>query len=765
MLERILEVQGIGLLHEANGKKYTCKKATLIYSDNARGKTTLASILRSVASGDASIIRERKTVDGMLEPKVVLNFGSGHPVIFKDEGWSESRPEILVFDTNFIERNVHSGGTVNTGQRKNLLEFALGEAAVIARIELEKAMSKAKIASEQLQNCMAQLSGYHTGMSIDQFEKLPELDNIEMKIDELQKRINASKSQSVILNKAVPIVIAEPIFDIDVFFAKWAITLEDVHESTERLIKEHIVKLAHKNAEHWLSEGQQFNDSETCPYCGEETSKNNLIRAYRTHFNVAYNDLKAQVGNMHNLVIENTGPNVVDDFALKASTAVTHANTWMEHVQTASVKFNVESAHVTLASLRTLMLELSRKKQACPAEAIGTATDKIQAVKLWRTVITFMRDANFMIKAAADAINSYKSSLVTTDMQQMNQQFDILQKTKCRYEAGVVKIIDQKRVFKLDFDIAEKEKKTARECLESIMKSTLDKYERSINELLEKFGASFTIKGMGANFRGSGPRSEYKLQLRGKDIVLENGYPTFTTALSDGDKRTLAFAFFVINTLEDPKLARRIVVIDDPICSLDRNRKHCTIETLKKIHSKSKQIIVFAHDLYFIRDLRNLLLKNEQVSQISIFQLTHNEKLYTDFAELEVDKECESAYFTHHRLLREFVQGNSKDTKSVAKVIRPMLEGYLKHRYAGLIPSGLMFGQIVGLIQEAKPTEPLYHAQNLIEELNEINSYAGQFHHDDSDSVANTINISAIELMAFTKRALSLVYGSFVQGK
>jgi hypothetical protein len=72
-----------------------------------------------------------------------------------------------------------------------------------------------------------------------------------------------------------------------------------------------------------------------------------------------------------------------------------------------------------------------------------------------------------------------------------------------------------------------------------------------------------------------------------------------------------------------------------------------------------------------------------------------------------------------------------------------------------------MFGQIVSLIEEAKPTEPLYHAQNLIEELNEINSYARQFHHDKAD----TINISTTELMTFTKRALGVVYGSFVQGK
>lgn len=40
MLERILEIKGIGLLHDANGKSHLCRDATLIYGDNGRGKST-----------------------------------------------------------------------------------------------------------------------------------------------------------------------------------------------------------------------------------------------------------------------------------------------------------------------------------------------------------------------------------------------------------------------------------------------------------------------------------------------------------------------------------------------------------------------------------------------------------------------------------------------------------------------------------------------------------------------------------------------------
>ncbi len=86
------------------------------------------------------------------------------------------------------------------------------------------------------------------------------------------------------------------------------------------------------------------------------------------------------------------------------------------------------------------------------------------------------------------------------------------------------------------------------------MATVLSKYQIAINELLRKFGASFSLEGMSTNFLGNAPRSEYGLSLRGKAIPLVGDGPTFSTTLSEGDKRTLAFAFFVASALEDPNI-------------------------------------------------------------------------------------------------------------------------------------------------------------------------------------------------------------------
>jgi wobble nucleotide-excising tRNase len=762
MLKRISDIQGIGLLYQANGTSHTCQKATFIYSDNARGKSTLASILESASIGNASLIIDRKTIDGTLAPKVVLQFDNGHKVSFENSTWSEQRPEIIVFDANFIERNVHSGGTVSTGHRKNLLEFALGESAVAARTELEKATSEAKAAMDQVQSLASKLSEYHIGMTLDQFEKLPAINDIEVKFTDLQKRINAAKDMAMILSKPVPAVVAEPTFDIESVFGKLATSLENIHEDAERVVKEHATTLGNKKAEHWLSQGEQFNISESCPYCGQKTSENNLIRAYRTYFNTAYNNLKTNVMDIHDIVIRDTASSIIDTFSQKIATAIAQANAWIEYIQTSPIKFDSEPIRDALVKLQALMLNLLQKKKESLGESIGTEVEKNEATALWNKIIIPMQIANLSIKAVAETINTYKVALAADDVQQLQQQMQQLQTIKQRYDVNVVEMINRLKVLRTTANTKEKEKKTARENLDTLMKTTLEKYENSINALLKKFGASFTIEGMGANFRGTAPRSEYGLLLRGKNVALDGGAPSFATALSEGAKRTLAFAFFVASTLADSKLATRIVVIDDPMCSLDLNRKQHTKLILKKIHAQAEQLIVLAHDIYFIRDLKDALLKENKTAQIAIFQLAAHSGDYTDFSSLDVDKECESFYFQHHRLLNEFITNNSSDAKSVAKAIRPMLEGYLHRRFPGLIPKDIMFGQVVASIRDAAGSNPLRHAQNLVEELNEINEYAGQFHHD-TNANADTVIIIPTELKTYAERALNVVHKSTIE--
>jgi hypothetical protein len=83
-----------------------------------------------------------------------------------------------------------------------------------------------------------------------------------------------------------------------------------------------------------------------------------------------------------------------------------------------------------------------------------------------------------------------------------------------------------------------------------------------------------------------------------------------------------------------------------------------------------------------------------------------------------------------------------------------MLEGYLQRRFPGLIQKSLLFGEVVILIRNAVAPSPLCHAHCLVDELNEINEYAGQFHHDGTDTAVITVS----ELQTFVEKALTVVH-------
>lgn len=757
MLERIEEIQGIGLLHQANGKPYTCQKATLVYADNGRGKSTLATIFRSTATGSPALIAAWKTVDGTLHPKVVLQFGNGHKVSFENGAWSEQRSELLVFDADFIGRNVHSGGAVSTDHRKNLLEFALGEAAVAARAAVDKATSESKTATDKVQNFVGQISGYHSNLTLAQFEKLPQVSDIATKVADLQKRLIAASNVAAIQAKSIPRVLPEPSFDIDALFEGLGLSLKDVHADAEKLVKQHIAKLGGKGAEIWLSQGRQFGNGNACPFCDQDISSNDLVSAYQTHFNAAYGDLKTRVAALQSTVMTGTAANVIDTFTQSVGVAVAQATAWAEHVTTQAISFDVDAARVALAAFREFVADLARRKNAAPAEPLGTAEEKTKAVALWEQVLIPVRAANAAINLAEELISGYKGKLSSDSVPLLQQQIQQLQATKARYEPKVVELLGQLAAARKTVEVADNGKRTARDNLDGLMKTTLSKYQTSINTRLKHFGASFSIKGMSANFRGNAPRSEYALLLRGRDVALEGGPPSFATALSEGDKRTLAFAFFIASTLEDPKLATRTVVIDDPMCSLDLNRRHHTRVVLKKLHSRAAQLIVLAHDAYFLRDLRDALRKEDKAAPVAIFQLAAAPNNYTNFEPLDIDRECESSYSSHHRLLNEFAAGKGGEPKSVAKAIRPMLEGYLHRRFPGLLPKDLMFGPVVVQIRDSVTPSPLCHAKNLVDELSEINDYAGQFHHDTNLDADATV-VTVPELKTFVDRALGVVH-------
>src|SRR6202162_2338653 len=139
MFKKILKLQNIGLMRDAcAGGAVDLVRVTAIYSDNGRGKSTLAAVLRACQLGDAARMNARKTIDSGDAPEIDLLLSTGAHVEFKANAWTGGAPAIAVFDSEFVEQNVYSGFEVRPDQRQSLLEFALGDQTVALKQQVEK---------------------------------------------------------------------------------------------------------------------------------------------------------------------------------------------------------------------------------------------------------------------------------------------------------------------------------------------------------------------------------------------------------------------------------------------------------------------------------------------------------------------------------------------------------------------------------------------------------------------------------------------------
>lgn len=758
MLKKIIAVKGIGLLHDATGGSQPFDKTTLIYAENGRGKSTLASVFHSCATGDASLINNRKTLDGTNSPEVQFLFDNGVQISFAKGAWINTKQNMHVFDANFVEKNIYSGSEISAGHRQGLLEFALGSKAVKARKDESDATAKFKHASDAVGVAEKALAGYHTGIQLAEFAKLQTVLDADQQIEALEKRVAAAKNNLALQQRAVPSTVPEPALDLDAFFVILSKTLQEIETDAEDKVKAHFAKHGGYAAEDWANRGLALGNDVDCPFCGQSINGNELIKAYRTYFNAAYTDLKKQVAILARGIEARIGDRVVEQFAAATKHSQSISDSWTEHVSSVTFTFDKDSMLVKLGELRTLLSKLALAKQQGPLEVVGDETAKNTASILWQLIVDSMRACNKTISDSVTTINTFKAKLAAENVVQLQQQIDRLKLTKVRHQQVVVTLVNQWNTAKNDKTLADKAKADARTSLDALMKQILQTYQEAINALLKKFAASFEIAKMDSNYLGGGARTEYGLRLRGKDVRLSGGVPSFATTLSEGDKRTLAFAFFVAAVQSDPKLANSIVIIDDPMCSLDRNRRRNTRQVLKNIGEAVKQLIVLGHDLYFLRDLRDDLTPHTGTSFVKLIKLGRVQDEYTNFTSLDLDKECEADYYQHHRILTEFAQGtNVTNPRAVAKAIRPMLEGYLHRRFPNRIQRRTLFGDIVKEAKLVKFPDPLVHLQPLTQELNEINSYAGQFHHD-TNAAADSVPVDDTELKGFAERALTVVH-------
>lgn len=762
MISKILKLKNIGLLLDATQTgAVSLGQVTAIYAENGRGKSTLAAVLRACKLGDSGRLNARKTIDRTSNPEVQLLLSTGNYIEFKANAWTATLPDIMVFDSEFVEQNVYSGFEVRADQRQSLLEFALGDQTVQLKQRIDQLTQDIDAQTRKRTSAEKALTGFTPPYNIAQFIALQPVPDAQQQIDALQKRIEATKNTQALMVRKDPTNIATIQFNPTSLFAVLRTRIEEVEKAAERLVKTHLAKHTYQDIEDWASRGQQYLKEKECPFCGQDIHSLDLIEAYRSYFNKAYVDLKQQVATLKSQIEMDLAESKIEAIGSAVLTNTARIDAWRDQIGIAAPALDCVMLSSTLKQVRERVLYLIGVKQSAPLETVGSQSD-IDLIAEAFTEMTQVIDAyNIAVQAVTVQIDKFREKLSVIRATDSLVEIRKLEAAQKRVLPEVTAAVAEYQAAEAERKRLDAEKTNARRQLDALMHSTLQQYQTTINNLLNMFGAEFSIEQLKPTYLGGGePRSEYGLCIRNKsvrlgsrvDIVTDH---SFATTLSEADKRTLAFAFFVARLKDDLNHEKKIVVLDDPISSFDLNRRSQSIRLIANLAKACRQLLVLSHDAYFIREFQEHL-GNQKSESIATCVLTMKrvENGYSAFASCDIKEICSSDYYRHHRLIADYVDGKSTaNNRDVAKAIRPFLEGYYHRRFPGRVSRGLMFGKIIEFITLAPAGDPLAHLKPMLKEISEINEYARQFHHD-----TETVRVVDGELLSFARRALRLVY-------
>lgn len=763
MIKKILKIKNVGLLQDAtlNGA-VELATVTAIYAENGRGKSTFAAVMRACQLADVGRLSARKTIDIEDPPEIDFLLPTGAHVGCQANTWVGPRPEIVVFDSEFVEQNVYSGFEVRADQRQALLEFALGDQMVQLKQHVDQLTKDIEAQNRKRKEAEKALAGFAPPYSTDQFIALQQLPNSQQQIDALQKRREAARNAQKLATRQSPASLQLIQFDAQAIFDLLKKKLVDVEEFSEAIVKAHLAKHDAAGFENWVSHGQEYLNHDDCPFCGQEINGIELINAYRSYFNKAYTSLKRSVDSLKNRINSDLADSKINTTISAAATNAARIEAWKDQINLTVPQLDENVLYAAIGQMREQLLLLVAAKHQQPLVAVGTQGDIDVAVATLTSINQAIISYNTEIAALAASIADFKKRLAADDPKTLEVEIKKLEAVLKRQLPDVLSAIADYRAAETERKRLDEKKVQMRQQIDALMQSTLQQYQTSINQLISDFGAEFSIEQLKPSYIGSGePRTEYVLSVRNTQVKLGSrtdlltGH-SFGSTLSEADKRTLAFSFFVARLKSDPNRASKVVVLDDPVSSLDRNRRYQSMRLITSLATDCKQMIILSHDPFFVRDLHERLVDHKITPGILAIKRVHNG--YSAFGTCNIEDICSSDYYRHHRIVADYIDGKpTVNTRDVAKAIRPLLEGYYHRRFPDIIPRKLMFGQIIARVVDPATKGPLTHLRSLAKELGEINDYSGQFHHD-TNQRADTIPVVDSELLIYARRALNLIY-------
>lgn len=735
MISKLKRLKHVGKFYDysAGGNGLEWHKNTFLFAPNAYGKSTLVNVLRSLKENDPDIIKARKTLDKTASPEaVVIVDGANH--IFNGTGWNNACPNIHVFDAPYIHDNILSH-EVEHSHRKNMHRIIIGEQGIQLATELAALKTQEKAKNKELADLDRQFSKGGFPVTKDQFLAIPSSEESAVgdRIKKLEKDIKSKQSETKVRALGLPSAITSPSFDLATAKELAGQKLAAVHKDAEKQVIVHIEKNFKQTdqARAFIRQGLDLK-VEDCPFCGQNLKDAaSLLKAYQEFFDDSFREyqkaVSSQVSRLKSWNIENE----LTAMLSAHNSNVAKQKEWEPYIGAIDLPDISVTVEEHRAELRDLLnkahAELEKKQKDPNADAKLSAFDDLSAaITALGSATKVYTDA---IAAFKDKAKQYRDDLPASDEASLKAA---LAKEKAVQDRFLPEwktwATDYPVTLKAADDLAKKKEAKQKE-LEDYGKTIFTTYQKRINELLKSFMADFEIvdlKGR-TDERANESYSEFGISILKKSVPLktrQNDAPCFSNTLSEGDKSTLAFAFFIAAIETLPDLDKQIVVLDDPLSSLDETRREATARLLLTLSPKLKQLCVFTHKKNFL-----YMLVDKLPSNVTL-EVRSDKTNGSSIEPLDVAQDRKGEHAKTVEALQRYVNEDyGPRPHEMQGNIRKLFEVVLKTKYYHVLKDAINDNKglktILGILFEAK----LLDLDTIKDELYDICNLADDPHH------------------------------------
>ena len=758
MVESIQLLRNVGQFDSVSaGANLALLRLALLYAENGRGKTTLAAILRSLATGNPVLIGERRRLSANQPPHVVLKV-AGSPFVFQNGAWSAKFPELAVFDDAFVAENVCSGIEIGAEQRQNLHELILGAQGVSLNAALQGHVAKIEEHNRDLRTKGDAIPLTARGtMAVDAFCVLKAQPDIATAIQNAERALAAGKSAQAVKEQAVFETISVPVFDTVALNELLRRGLVDLETTAAAHVQAQLAVLG-AGAERWVGDGipriaaaSAGHDHEVCPFCAQDLRGSLLIGQYRAYFSAEYSSLKTAIAEAIRGINATHGGDVPAAFERSVRVVTQGREFWKAFADVAAIDIDTAAVARAWKAARELILDALQAKQAAPLDQGALSADVLAAVAKYDEFRAMVAVVSQGLQALNANLAIIKEKVTTANVATLTADLAKLKAVEARHNPTMIPLcqayLDEAAAKKVTEGLRDK----ARDALDTYRQSVFPAYEKAINDYLQKFNAGFRLGSVTSVNNRGGSSCSYNVLINNIPIGLTAalGDPSFRNTLSAGDRNTLALAFFFATLDRDPTLAQKVVVIDDPMTSLDEHRALTTVQEMRRLGRKVRQLIVLSHSKPFLC----ALWQGADTTQRTAIKITRDGTGST-LAVWDVNQDCITEHDRRHALVSSYIKGQQGlDERSVAAALRPILESFMRVAYPHDFPPGMLLGPFIGICVQRKGTPAEILSDADIAELRDLLEYGNKFHHD-TNAAWETEIINDLALKYYAERTL-----------